>query len=214
MLKHAGLFNAQKVIIVLHKLEGQEHMSLVLICEKLPPQYAKSVFECLNSPEGQASKDLASILETKQLPDGRNLGKVLHTEGHFKKVPNNQLFATPDQTNKIRVSELNELTSKIAEGGDALKRLEELDANKGMHRNKKGIRTMSDESLQDKMSKLNLSDPATVFNELTAQSEKLRKAADALIRDAELMEEKAFQLQKATAPVKVKKPLKKVKVAE
>jgi hypothetical protein len=73
---------------------------------------------------------------------------------------------------------------------------------------------MSDESLQDKMSKLNLSDPATVFNELTAQSEKLRKAADALIRDAELMEEKAFQLQKATAPVKVKKPLKKVKVAE
>jgi len=209
-LKHVGVANAKKIIIVLHSMEeaGQEHMALVLFADSIPAAYKETLFQCLNSAEGQAAKNLASIIETKILPDGRNLGRVLHEEGHFKKLPTNQVFCQPNDANKIRLSDLNDLTSKIDAGGDALKRMEALENQKGMHRNKKGVRTMSDSSLDERLSKLNLSDPETVLAEMVSQSAKLRTAAEALIRDAEMMEGKAAQLQAATEP-KAKKVAKK-----
>lgn len=134
MLKHVGLYNAQKVTIVLYQMPNEEHMCLLLIDDKLPPRYFQAVKSVLNTPAGQESKDFATALEGAELDDHRNLARVLYTEGHLKKVPANQVFATPfgyESANKIKLNDLNEYMKKIAEGGDALKKLQDFDANKG-----------------------------------------------------------------------------------
>jgi len=134
MLKHVGLHNAQKITIVLHQMPTEDHMCLIMYDQKLPPRYYDAVKRVLNTPEGQAAKDFASALENAKLDDDRNLAKVLYTEGHLKKVPCNQVFATPygyESANKIKLNELNQYTSKISEGGEALQKLAEFDANKG-----------------------------------------------------------------------------------
>jgi hypothetical protein len=137
MLKHVGLHNAQKVTIVLHQMPAEDHMCLIMYDDKLPPRYFQAVKSVLNTPAGQEVKDFATALEGAKLDDDRNLARVLYTEGHLKKVPCNQVFATPfgyDSANKIKLNELNAYTSKIAEGGEALQKLAEFDANKGMHK--------------------------------------------------------------------------------
>ena len=140
MMKHVGLHNAQKVTIVLHQMPAEEHMCLVMYDDKLPPRYFQAVKACVNSESGQASKDFATALEGVLLEDGRNLARVLFTEGHLKKVPANQVFATPygyESANKIKLNELNEYMNKIDQGGEALQKLKEFDEHKGMQRKKR-----------------------------------------------------------------------------
>jgi hypothetical protein len=126
-------------------------------------------------------------LETATLPDGRNLGQVLHTEGHFKKVPTNQVFVTPDKINKIRLNDLNEMLSKIDQGGEALKKMEDLDKNKGMHR-----RT-PDEVVTSE-------NPTEASKQLTEQSQKLILTAESLLKEAKVLGEKASALLLVSPP--------------
>jgi hypothetical protein len=131
--KHIGLHNAAKVIVLMRELPEEEHMALVLLNDKLPQVYHAPVLEALNSAAGQAANNLADIIDTVKLPDGRSLAYLLHTEGFIKKVQTNNVFMTPDSTNKIRLSELNAYMNAISKGGDALKKMQELDEHRGMH---------------------------------------------------------------------------------
>ena len=137
--KHTGLHNAQPIFVVLHQMPdpAEGHMALILFRDKLPSAYSEAVVKCLNTPEAQAAKNFADALEKTSLPDGRNLAKVLYTEGHLKKVPTNQVFVTPDSRNKIKLNDLNEYLTRIEEGGEALKKLEAMDKGRGMSRYKK-----------------------------------------------------------------------------
>ena len=223
MIKHVGLHNAKDVIIVLHKLPMEEHMCLVLNSDKIPPAYVHEVVKHLNSEAGQNAKEFASILETATLPDGRNLGQVLHVEGHFKKVPTNQVFVTPDKVNKVRLNDLNEYLAKIAEGGDALKKLEELDKNKGMNRKQRGNVTELAETVNAQAQQLSehasiqlplpfpdapvapvASEPSPSGVTLKEHSAKLLQVAELLLQEAKVLNEKADAL----LPVK-KKPARK-----
>ena len=209
MTKHIGLHNAKNIIIILHQLQGEGHMCLVLYVDRVPPAYLTPILNALNSPEGQAAKDFASVLETLTLGDGRNLGQLLHTEGHFKKVPTNQVFATPDSRNKVRLNDLNEMLTRIDQGGDALKKLEELDTNKGMHNRKKptdlaeSVKSNASVLAQFAASNLVPADPVVLGNVLREESAKLIAAAQLLLHEAKSMGEKADALiPVASAPKK------------
>ena len=141
MMKHVGLYNAQKITVVLHKMPAEDHMCLCLIDDKLPPRYFQAVKNALVTPAAQEAKDFATALDGVLLEDGRGLAYILHTEGHLKKVPTNQVFMTPfgyDANNKkIRLSELNDMLGNIEQGGDALQKLKDFDEGKGLNKKTK-----------------------------------------------------------------------------
>ncbi|VVC06374.1 Uncharacterised protein [uncultured archaeon] len=137
MTKFIGLHNAQKVFIVLDAMPTEDHMCLLLYADKLPPRYYNAVLAALNKPETQQMDEFATAIEGVTLDDGRNLGRVLYTEAHFKKVPSNQVFATPygfESPNKIKLNELVQYTRKIKEGGEALEKMKRMDESIGFHK--------------------------------------------------------------------------------
>jgi len=215
MMKHVGLYNAQKVTVVLHKMPAEDHMCLCVIDDKLPPRYFQAVKACLNSPAGQESKDLASALDGVTLEDGRQLARILYAEGHLKKVASNQVFMTPfgyeANNKKIRLNELNEMLGNIEQGGDSLQKLKDFDEGKGL-KNKTKSATTSDAPINNPTAPLAESqlvgllesklgpapavaqDPKTASVELFAQGENLRSVAAQLLQQAKLLAIKAEQL--------------------
>ena len=182
-------------------------MCLVVYNTKLPPRYYQAVISCLNSAEAQSEKEFASALEKVQLEDGRNLAKVLHTEGHLKKVPCNQVFACPygpKSSNKIKLNELNEYTKKIEEGGEALKKLEEFDENKGykgkkQKQNEKTSNIPIPVSPKPQLPSFNTvnenkefqNNPKVISDDLKSNGELLKVAALQLLQQAKILAEKA-----------------------
>jgi hypothetical protein len=192
-------------------MPNEEHMCLVTYQEKLPPRYYNAVMSTLNSPEGQAAKDFATALEGAKLEDDRNLAKVLYTEGHLKKVPANQVFATPygyQSSNKIKLNELNDYMKKIEQGGDALKKLEDFDENKGYHGKKKTetaeipiaptptpvnpvLKSVPESILAPSPIS---TDSKSASNELRTQGDNLRAVALQLLKQSKILTEKAETL--------------------
>jgi len=233
MMKHIGLYNAQHITIVLHQMPNEEHMCLVLVDQKVPPRYYQAVQNVLNSTAGQEAKDLATALEGVTLDDNRNLARVLYTEGHLKKVPCNQVFATPygfQNSNKMKLNDLNEYLKKIEEGSDAAKKMKELDENKGLHSKTKSSQSLvSPQPEQNKNQKMlvdpvafapvvadhevervkqlaNIS-PQQASDDLKAQGENLRSVACQLLQQAKILAEKAELLYPTLAKRKAGRPI-------
>jgi len=139
MIKHVGLHLSKKVILLRSKVPDEDHMCIALFVDKLPPLYLSEVEKVLNSEAGQTAKNLDEELWKHKLPDDRNLLEVLHKEGHIKKLQSNQTFVTIDSINKIKLNELNDMLEKLEQGGEAAKKLAELDEAKGMNHAKKAM---------------------------------------------------------------------------
>jgi hypothetical protein len=225
MLKHVGLHNAKPITIILHRLPNPEeaHMCLLVYDEKLPTPYIQKLREVLQSEKGQASKNLADALEEVTLPDGKNLARLLFADGFLKKVPSNQVFATPygyQSSNKVKLNELNDMVDSIEKGGDSYEKLKEFDAARGMNRNRKkgpkgklakilaakedNTREVANAFSQDVLvakvpvvQESQSFDPETkksIWGELKSNSEALRNAAVHLLQQAKVLNEKADQL--------------------
>jgi uncharacterized coiled-coil DUF342 family protein len=50
----------------------------------------------------------------------------------MKKVPTNQVLVTPTTTSSVRLDELNDILDEMAKGQEAMERLQNLDANRGL----------------------------------------------------------------------------------
>ena len=131
-VKHVGKHNNKKVVVLWNQIPGVEDMCLVTYTETLPRQYHDDLITVLESPQGQASKELNEVLHRSLLKDGRNMLTTLHSEGWIKKVPTNQVIVTPTPTSNVRLDELNGLIKKMSEGEEAVKKLAELDSQLGM----------------------------------------------------------------------------------
>ena len=204
-MKHTGLHAAKKIVIVLHKLEAEPHMCLVMYSDKLPPLYHDTIMKLLTSEKGQASKDFSSALENEKLPDGRALAFTLHQEGHFKKVPTNQVFATPDTRNKIRLDELNDYLTKIDEGGEALKKLQEREASMGM--NVKKTRKQVQEELA--IAKATVASATATSLEANQTMDSLSKQLATLVSQVSELTVKVEKLTESSASAKTGRKAKK-----
>ena len=106
-------------------------MCLVIYPETLPTHIHNTIMGILESAPGQASPNLADVLHRNLLPDGRVILQALHNEGMLKKIQTNQVIITPTAQSNVKLDELNRIVKEMESGADALKRMQELDANAG-----------------------------------------------------------------------------------
>lgn len=132
MLKHIGRHGDRKVALLFREVPGEDHMCLVVYPDTLPTHIHNSIMATLESPAGQAATNLSEVLHRSLLPDGRPQLEALHREGMIKKIPTNQVIVTPNTQSSVKLDEMNKIIREMEQGGEALKRLQELDASAGI----------------------------------------------------------------------------------
>lgn len=132
MLKHVGKHNDKRCVIVFRKIPELEHMALVVYSDLLPRMVHDEVMRAVESPQGQEAKEISDVLFRTIMADGHNCLESLHRNALMKKVPTNQVLVTPTSTSSVRLDELNDILDEMQKGEEAMKRLQELDANRGL----------------------------------------------------------------------------------
>jgi hypothetical protein len=132
VLKHIGKHNQQKVVIAYREIPGEEHMALVVYSDSLPSAVHDDVMRCLETPASQNTPDFYNVLYRTLGADGVNILQSLHSKNWLKKVPCNQVIVTPNTSSSIRLDELNKLLKEMAQGEEAVKRMAEIDSQRGM----------------------------------------------------------------------------------
>jgi hypothetical protein len=131
-MKHVGKHGDRKVCILFRQVPGEDHMALVIYPEVLPAHWQDAVQRALESDIAQQSEELADALHRAFLPDGQPILQTLHQERMIKKVRTGDIIVTPNQTSKIRLDELNKMLNEMKLGEEAVKKMAENDASRGM----------------------------------------------------------------------------------
>jgi len=132
MLKHVGKHNDKRCVIVFRKIPELDHMALVVYSDLLPRLVHDEVMRAVETPLGQAATEISEVLFRTIMADGTNCLESLHRNGLMKKVPTNQVLVTPTSTSSVRLDELNDILDEMAKGQEAMERLQNLDANRGL----------------------------------------------------------------------------------
>jgi hypothetical protein len=131
-MKHVGKHGDRKVCILFRQVPGEEHMALIIYPEVLPAHWQDSIQKALESDIAQQSEELADALHRNFLPDGRPMLQTLHEERMIKKVRTGDIIVTPTQQSSIRLDELNKMLNEMKLGEEAIKKMAENDASRGM----------------------------------------------------------------------------------
>jgi hypothetical protein len=131
-IKHVGKHGDRKVCILFRQVPGEDHMALVIYPEVLPAHWQDAVQKALESDIAQQSEELADALHRSFLPDGQPILQTLHQERMIKKVRTGDIIVTPNQTSNIRLDELNKMLNEMKLGEDAVKKMAQNDASRGM----------------------------------------------------------------------------------
>ena len=133
MLKHVGKHNSQSVLVIFREVPDEDHMALVTYPDRLPTQVHNDIMGCLESNAGQAAKHLGDALHRVVGTDGENLLVKIHREQWMKKVRTQDILVTPSPGQQgARLDEINKIIRDMETGGDAAKKLAELDATSGL----------------------------------------------------------------------------------
>lgn len=199
MIKHIGKHNNRKVVILYRQVPNETHMCLVTYTDSLPSALHDDLMRVLESPAGQAAKELSDALFRNLTTEGRPLLTTLHREGRIKKVPTNQVMVTPAANSVVKLDELNKILIEMEKGEEAIARLKELEDSMGMvdprTRNKKDKKTTASTVSPPLAAP---ADGALSDNELAAslrqQAEKMTLEAKALMTEAERLHKEAAAL--------------------
>lgn len=208
MIKHVAKHNDKKSVILFREVPGEDHMCLLCYSDLLPRMMHDEIMKVLESPSGQAAENLADALFRNVMADGRNTLETLHKENFIKKVPTNQVIVTPGGKSNVRLDELNGILNEMKQGEAAIKKMAELDANKGLTGKR---RTPEPREVGQPVN--TRAKPAEVVNEVLsdadlaqqrlAQAEKMRQSAQQLLAEAERLAAEATELN-PTINVKAK----------
>lgn len=204
MIKHIGKHNDRKLIIVYRTVPGEEHMALVVFTETLPSLIHDACMKVVESPEGQNAKELADALFRYVMADGTNCLETLHKGGYMKKVPTKQVIVTVNASSACRLDELNDIMTKLSEGGDAAKKLADLDDNAGF--GKTSSRDVGEPAKVNTTSTTALSDEDLARSNLD-QAKKLKAEADILLAEAKRLEQEAKKFAPTPKVKNVRKPV-------
>ena len=131
-MKHVGKMGDRKVCVLFRQVPGEDHMCLVIHPETLPAHWQDAVQKVLESDIGQQAEELADALHRSLLPDGRPILETFHNERMIKKVRTADVIMTPNTNSSIRLDELNKMLNEMKQGADAIKRMAQNDASRGM----------------------------------------------------------------------------------
>ena len=173
-------------------------MCLVTYSDVLPRLLHDELMGVVESALGQSSKDLADVLHRSTMSDGRNMLEVLHKSGLIKKVQTGQVVVTPtpNVSTNIRLDELNKLLAELATGDAAVKRMAELDQQRGLSVTQKKAepREVGEPAVAPGVTALS---DADIRANLLKQAESYRTAAEASLKEATLLEQQAAALNNA-----------------
>ena len=214
MLKHIGKHNGKKIVLLWRKVPNENHMALVAYSDTLPNLIHDEVMKVLESPVGQAAKELSDALFRATMADGRNCLQVMHQEGFIKKAPTSQVLITPTAKSSVRLDELNDILDEMEKGEEAIARLAEIDKNAGISgKPRKGTtqgREVGMPPNNQSVSRTNLdvegTDSAAAYlkgalsdSDLAAQrlsqAQSFKKQAEQLLAEAKRLETEANDLQ-------------------
>lgn len=206
MYKHVGKHKDKKVVLLFRQVPNEDHMCLVSYSELLPRLVHDEVMHVLESPVGQQADNLSDALFRHIMADGRNCLEALHRDGFIKKVPTNQILVTPTTTSSVRLDELNSILDEMAKGEDAVKRLAELDANKGIT----GKRSVADREVglppASRTANLPQTSVGAALTDLDLAQQRLQQArsmkenAEQLLKESQRLLEEAAKLDPALTP--------------
>ena len=97
-LKHVGRHSGtgQRLSVVFLQLPDEKENALVVYSDSLPDRYHDSFMEAVESPEGQASRNLYEVLTRKVFWHGTPMLETLHKEGLLRKLPTGSIIMTPN----------------------------------------------------------------------------------------------------------------------
>jgi len=131
-IKHVGKIGDRKVCVLFRQVPGEDHMCLIIHPETLPAHWQDAVQKVIESDIGQQAEELADALHRSLLPDGRPILETFHNERMIKKVRTADVIMTPNTNSSIRLDELNKMLNEMKQGADAIKRMAQNDASRGM----------------------------------------------------------------------------------
>jgi hypothetical protein len=131
-LKHVGRQGDRKLAVLFRQVPGEDHMCLVIYPDVLPVAWHDAIMKVVESDVGQQAEELADALHRSYLPDGRVILDTLHTERMIKKVRTADVLMIPRPDSTIRLDELNKMLNEMKLGADAIKKMAQNDASRGM----------------------------------------------------------------------------------
>lgn len=221
MIKHIGKHNNKKIVLLYRQVPGEEHMCLVTYSEVLPSVVHDDIMKVLESDPGQQAKELNEVLFRTIGTSGNNLLETLHRGGWIKKVPTNQVIITPNTSSSVRLDELNKILNEMGKGEDAVKKLAELDQNRGMvlpgeaksQKKKAEVKTTSSDILGEAASSDAALTDAAIAADLRSQAERMTAQAKTLMEEAARLQKEAEAIVPPVPESNVKPKATKTKKA-
>lgn len=221
MIKHIGKHNNKKIVLLYRQVPGEEHMCLVTYSEVLPSVVHDDIMKVLESDPGQQAKELNEVLFRTIGTSGNNLLETLHRGGWIKKVPTNQVIITPNTSSSVRLDELNKILNEMGKGEDAVKKLAELDQNRGMvlpgeaksQKKKAEVKTTSSDILGEAASSDGALTDAAIAADLRSQAERMTAQAKTLMEEAARLQKEAEAIVPPVPESNVKPKATKTKKA-
>jgi hypothetical protein len=194
-LRHIGKIGDRKVAIVFREVPNESHMCLVVFTDTLNRHIHDPMMKCIESDIGQSSQNLADALNRTHTQDGKYILQVLHGQGMLKKVQTETVVVTPNANTRIKLNELNKILDEMEQGEAAVKRLAEIDGNRGMQSTEslaKNIRERNAPPVVEAADGL-LSDTVLAKN-LRSQAAKMEAEAKLLLTESQRLQQEASGL--------------------
>jgi hypothetical protein len=194
-LRHVGKIGDRKVAIVFREVPNESHMCLVVFTDTLNRHIHDPMMKCIESDIGQSSQNLADALNRTHTQDGKYILQVLHGQGMLKKVQTETVVVTPNASTRIKLSELNKILDEMEQGEAAVKRLAEIDGNRGMQSTESLAKNMRDRSTPPVVEAADglLSDNVLAKN-LRSQASKMEAEAKLLLTESQRLQQEASSL--------------------
>lgn len=205
MIKHVGRIGDRKVAVVFREVPGEDHMALVLYTQTLPAAWHDAVMKVIESAPAQNSENLGDVLFRSLLPDGRVMLETFHIEGMIKKVQASQVLMTPTSAHPgVRLDELNKIINELKIGGEAAKKLAEIDAGAGLAstpplRDAAGRKVAKETA---SVAPTGILDDAALAKNMMEQAKRMEQEANGLLAESKRLIKEAQSLTNETVEVK------------
>jgi hypothetical protein len=107
--KHVGKIKStdRRCVIVFMQLPDAPDKALIIDVEALPPRFEQIISEIVNAPAGQAVRDLADYMNTRQVPEtGRSVLNEFHANGFLRVEPVSNVTMLPVPHQPIPLTEV------------------------------------------------------------------------------------------------------------
>lgn len=196
-LRHIGKMGDRKVAILFREVPGESHMCLVVYTETLNQHIHDPMMACIESQIGQSSENLADALNRSYTKDGKIILQVLHSQGLIKKVQTQMVVVTPSPNTNIKLSELNSILTEMKQGEEAVKRLAEIDASRGLQDPADVARRMRNQQQSPAVPEptQGVLGDSQLANNLRQQAMKMSAEAKGLMAEADRLMKEAAQME-------------------